>query len=219
MDKNLIFQDSGDLADLAKYLERAYRLDKAGASKLRAFGKVLAIYVSPIYSGSMLGDGLTVIGLRTINLAREAELDLLFTIEDLLAKVNQAIAAEVLEVSLPANTTRVSWAGISPPRQGWQLTGEIDQQTISQWAKDGIAEVAQSLPESIGSAIAARVRLQIWGKAVGIEHNLPAGAAFAMAGLGFMQKGVPVKVYRAHGWIRLTTDFGHVISKESFKFS
>ena len=59
MDKNLIFQDSGDLADLAKYLERAYRLDKAGASKLRAFGKVLAIYVSPIYSGSMLGDGLT----------------------------------------------------------------------------------------------------------------------------------------------------------------
>jgi len=219
MDKHLIFQDTGDLADLSRFLVRAHRLDKLGAVKLRAFGQVLAIYVSPIYSGSILGEGLTVIGLRTLELREPAEIDLLFSLEDLISQVDKSIAANELIVLLPTATKRVAWAGISPPRQGWEASGEVEQEKVSQWAKDGIAEVAEILPESIGSAIAARVRLQIWGKAVGIEHNLPAGAAFALAGLGFMQKGVPVKIYRAHGWIRLSTAYGHVITKESFSFS
>jgi hypothetical protein len=219
MDNNLIFHDSNDLADLSGYLKRALRLDGAGAVRLRAFGSVLAVYVSPIYAGSLLGDGLTVIGLRTINLASENELDSLFLIEDLLAAAEKSIEKDSLTVIPPKTASRVGWAGISPPRQGWVLSGEVEQEKISAWAKDGIAEVAEALPESIGSAIAARVRLQIWGKAVGIEHNFPAGSAFAMAGLGFIQKGVPVKVYRSHGWIRLSTDFGHVIAKESFRFS
>jgi hypothetical protein len=219
MDNNLIFQDPNDLADLSGYLKRALRLDGAGAVRLRAFGSVLAVYVSPIYAGSLLGDGLTVIGLRTINLASENELDSLFLIEDLLAAAEKSIEKDSLTVIPPKTASRVGWAGISPPRQGWVLSGEVEQEKISAWAKDGIAEVAEALPESIGSAIAARVRLQIWGKAVGIEHNFPAGSAFAMAGLGFIQKGVPVKVYRSHGWIRLSTDFGHVIAKESFRFS
>lgn len=219
MDNNLIFHDSSDLADLSGYLKRALRLDGAGAVRLRAFGSVLAVYVSPIYAGSLLGDGLTVIGLRTINLASENELDSLFLIEDLLAAAEKSIEKDSLTVIPPKTASRVGWAGISPPRQGWVLSGEVEQEKISAWAKDGIAEVAEALPESIGSAIAARVRLQIWGKAVGIEHNFPAGSAFAMAGLGFIQKGVPVKVYRSHGWIRLSTDFGHVIAKESFRFS
>jgi hypothetical protein len=219
MYNNFIFHDSNDLADLSGYLKRALRLDGAGAVRLRAFGSVLAVYVSPIYAGSLLGDGLTVIGLRTINLASENELDSLFLIEDLLAAAEKSIEKDSLTVIPPKTASRVGWAGISPPRQGWVLSGEVEQEKISAWAKDGIAEVAEALPESIGSAIAARVRLQIWGKAVGIEHNFPAGSAFAMAGLGFIQKGVPVKVYRSHGWIRLSTDFGHVIAKESFRFS
>jgi len=219
MDKNLSFKDPNDLVDLAGYLKRALRLDSTGAVRLRAFGSVLAVYVSPIYAGSLLGDGLTVIGLRTINLTSQNELDSLFTIEDLLASVDKSIESDELVLVLPKTAGRVGWAGISPPRQGWVSAGEVEQEKISAWAKDGIAAVAEALPESIGSAIAARVRLQIWGKAVGIEHNFPAGSAFAMAGLGFMQKGIPVKVYRAHGWIRLSSDFGHVIAKESFRFS
>jgi hypothetical protein len=213
MDKNLSFQDPNDLVDLAGYLKRALRLDSTGAVRLRAFGSVLAVYVSPIYAGSLLGDGLTVIGLRTLNLTSENELDSLFTIEDLLAAVEKSVENDELVLVPPRTAARVGWAGISPPRQGWVRAGEVEQE------KEGIAAVAEALPESIGSAIAARVRLQIWGKAVGIEHNFPAGSAFAMAGLGFMQKGIPVKVYRAHGWIRLSSDFGHVIAKESFRFS
>ncbi len=219
MDNNLLFLDSSDLADLSAFLKKALRLDANGAVKLRAFGEVLAAYVSPIYAGSLVGDGLTVIGLRTLNMASKIELDGLFSIEELLAAVNKGIDENSLEVTTPGTVARIGWAGVTPPRQGWKLSGEVDSQQLTDWAKLGIAEVARALPESVGSAIAARVRLQIWGKAVGIEHNFPAGSAFAMAGLGFLQKGVPVKVYRAHGWIRLSSDFGHVLAKESFKFS
>ncbi|MDG2496720.1 MAG: hypothetical protein P8M68_00865 [Aquiluna sp.] len=219
MDKNLVFLDSSDLADFSAFLKRALRLDVNGAVKLRAFGQVLAAYVSPIYAGSLVGDGLTVIGLRTMNLASKIELDGLYSIEQFLLGLDKSIEEQVLTVSTPPTIGRIGWAGVTPPRQGWVLSGEIDSQIVSDWAKTGIAEVAEALPESVGSAIAARVRLQIWGKAVGVEHNFPAGSAFAMAGLGFLQKGLPVKVFRAHGWIRLTSEFGHVLARESFKFS
>ena len=164
MDKNLSFKDPNDLVDLAGYLKRALRLDSTGAVRLRAFGSVLAVYVSPIYAGSLLGDGLTVIGLRTINLTSQNELDSLFTIEDLVASVDKSIESDELALVLPKTAARVGWAGISPPRQGWVRAGEVEQEKISAWAKDGIAAVVDALPESIGSAIAARVRLQIWVK-------------------------------------------------------
>jgi hypothetical protein len=61
------------------------------------------------------------------------------------------------------------------------------------------------------------VRLGIWGKTVSLEFNLPGASAFAMAGLGFMQKDEDIKVYRTNGWVRLTSSYGHVLAKQSFK--
>ena len=51
MDNNLLFLDSSDLADLSAFLKKALRLDANGAVKLRAFGEVLAAYVSPDLCG------------------------------------------------------------------------------------------------------------------------------------------------------------------------
>ena len=124
---------------------------------------------------------------------------------------------EGLELTLPTSTSRAAWSGVTPPRQDWVETGTISQQQITQWAKDGIAEVANTLPSSVGSSIAAKVRLGIWGKTVSLEFHLPGAAAFAMAGLGFMQKDEEIKVYTAKGWVRLSSAHGHVLSKQSFK--
>jgi hypothetical protein len=52
---------------------------------------------------------------------------------------------------------------------------------------------------------------------VSLEFNLPGASAFAMAGLGFMQKDEDIKVYRTNGWVRLTSSYGHVLAKQSFK--
>ena len=215
MTNSIRFLDSRDMEDLSSYLTRARKLDDDGCVKFRAFGDILAVYVSPIFSGSLMGDGPTVLGLRTMKLEK-TELDATYSIASIQERLASAMT-EGLELALPTATMRAAWSGVTPPRQDWVETGTISQQQITQWAKDGIAEVANSLPSSVGSSIAAKVRLGIWGKTVSLEFHLPGAAAFAMAGLGFMQKGEEIRVYSAKGWVRLSSAYGHVLSKQSFK--
>ena len=215
MTNSIRFLDSRDMEDLSSYLTRARKLDDDGCVKFRAFGDILAVYVSPIFSGSLMGDGPTVLGLRTMKLEK-TELDATYSIASIQERLASAMT-EGLELALPTATMRAAWSGVTPPRQDWVETGTISQQQITQWAKDGIAEVANTLPSSVGSSIAAKVRLGIWGKTVSLEFHLPGAAAFAMAGLGFMQKGEEIRVYSAKGWVRLSSAYGHVLSKQSFK--
>ena len=215
MTNSIRFLDSRDMEDLSSYLTRARKLDDDGCVKFRAFGDILAVYVSPIFSGSLMGDGPTVLGLRTMRVEK-TELDATYSIASIQERLASAMT-EGLELTLPTSTSRAAWSGVTPPRQDWVETGTISQQQITQWAKDGIAEVANTLPSSVGSSIAAKVRLGIWGKTVSLEFHLPGAAAFAMAGLGFMQKDEEIKVYTAKGWVRLSSAHGHVLSKQSFK--
>lgn len=85
-------------------------------------------------------------------------------------------------------------------------------------AKRGITEVAETIPESVGGPIAARIRAEVWGRAIDLASKVPAGAAFAAAGLGFLVKDENVPVFHSQGWVRLSTDFGHVLSKEAKHF-
>ena len=215
MTNSIRFLDSRAMEDLSSYLTRARKLDDDGCVKFRAFGDILAVYVSPIFSGSLLGDGPTVLGLRTMRVEK-MELDATYSIASIQERLASALT-EGLELALPTTTMRAAWSGVTPPRQDWVETGTISQQQITQWAKDGIAEVANTLPSSVGSSIAAKVRLGIWGKTVSLEFHLPGAAAFAMAGLGFMQKDEEIRVYTAKGWVRLSSAYGHVLSKQSFK--
>ena len=215
MTNSIRFLDSNDMEDLSSYLARARKLDDDGCVKFRAFGEILAVYVSPIFSGSLMGDGPTVLGLRTMRVEK-TELDATYSVASIQERLASAMT-EGLELTLPPSTSRAAWSGVTPPRQDWVETGTISQQQITQWAKDGIAEVANTLPSSVGSSIAAKVRLGIWGKTVSLEFHLPGAAAFAMAGLGFMQKDEEIKVYTAKGWVRLSSAHGHVLSKQSFK--
>ena len=215
MTNSIRFLDSNDMEDLSSYLARARKLDDDGSVQFRAFGDILAVYVSPLFSGSLMGDGPTVLGLRTMRVEK-IELDATYLIASIQERLASAMT-EGLELTLPTSTSRAAWSGVTPPRQDWVETGAISQQQITQWAKDGIAEVANTLPSSVGSSIAAKVRLGIWGKTVSLEFHLPGAAAFAMAGLGFMQKDEEIKVYTAKGWVRLSSAHGHVLSKQSFK--
>lgn len=206
--------------DLQAYLFRAKRLDPDGLVRLRAFGNVLAAYVAPIYSGNLMDKGPTVLGLRTSELTEPAEVDVLVPIsavQDRLAYLlgdeeNQEFRIQLLEVH------RAPWAGISPPRQGWESIGAINETKLTQIARDGIAEVASSLPESVGGPIAARIRGEIWGRGIDLESRIPTGAAFVAAGLGFLTENEEVGIYQAEGWIRLSSEHGHVLAKAATKF-
>ena len=209
------FIDPSDITDLVSYLERAKKLDPDGLVKFKTFGDVLAIYVAPIFSSNLLADGPTVLGLRTIKLDDAPQVDANFELASILERL--VFVGEDRLLSLPPVQHRAAWTGVTPPREGWEAAGEIPQQQLSLWAKDGISEVATTLPESIGASIAQKVRSQIWGKPVGFGVKFPAGAAFAISGLGFMFQGEMVRVYTARGWVRLTTKHGHVLAKENLR--
>lgn len=203
--------DQHSVTDLQAYLQRAKRLDPDGMVRLRAFGPVLAAYVAPIFAGSLMDSGPTVLGLRTCELAEPGEVDAVVPIAsvlDRLANLNEAN----LTVTLPASE-RASWAGIAPPRAGWEPSGTIGEPILTQLARDGIEEVKNTLPGSVGGPIAARIRGEIWGRGIPVDPRIPTGAAFAAAGLGFLTENEEVEVFAADGWVRLSAHHGHVLAK------
>ena len=219
MSYSFLLPDPESAVDLQSYLQRAKRLDQEGLVRMRAFGRVLASYVAPIYAGSLMEAGPTILGLRTCELAEDAELDVVVPISavlDRLARINDpdALGSKSLTVALP-DSQRVSWAGISPPRSGWEPAGLLPEPRLTELAKAGIAEVASTIPTSVGGPIAARIRGEIWGRAIDLDSQIPAGAAFVAAGLGFLTEGEDVEVYRADGWVRLSASHGHVLAKAS----
>ncbi|MEY4078358.1 MAG: hypothetical protein RIS80_127 [Actinomycetota bacterium] len=223
MKNEFLLADIETAADLQAFLTRAKRLDPNGLVRLRAYGDVLAAYVAPIFAGSIMENGPTVLGLRTCALATPAEVESLVDIQSVLDRLARVIDADVWNakgstILLPENQ-RAPWAGITPPRSGWVELGEISEQELTQIAKDGIAEVADTLPESVGGPIAARIRGEIWGRAIEQNPRVPTGAAFVAAGLGFLTENENVAVYEAENWVRLSSMHGHVIARAATSFA
>ncbi len=213
--------DEQTALDLKSYLTRARKMDQKGAVRLRAFGTLLTAYVAPLFTASILDDGPTVLGLRTMELKSEAEINILVPIQavlDRLAFELERPATEERFIFDMVSTERIPWAGVSPPRTGWVEAGFLSEELLTNTAKKGITEVAETIPESVGGPIAARIRAEVWGRAIDVESKVPAGAAFAAAGLGFLVKDQNVPVFHSQGWVRLSTEFGHVLSKEAKHF-
>jgi len=217
MKNEFTLSDREALLDLQSFLARAKRLDPEGMVRLRAFGEILAAYVAPIFAGNLMEKGPTVLGLRTSELKSNAEVDSVVSIVAVLDRL-AALAANGenwkgdYRITLP-ESGRAAWAGVQPPRTGWELIDEVNETVLTQVAKDGIAEVADSIPESVGGPIAARIRGEIWGRAMQFDSNIPTGAAFVAAGLGFLTENESVPIYETQGWVRLSPMNGHVLAK------
>jgi hypothetical protein len=213
--------DEQTAKDLNSYLTRAKKMDPKGVVRLRAFGTLLTAYVAPLFTGNILDDGPTVLGLRTMELKTETEINILVSIQAVMDRIAYELdKPETSErfVFDMVTSERVSWAGVSPPRTGWVEAGFLPEHMLTNVAKRGIAEVAETIPESVGGPIAARIRAEVWGRAIDLESKVPAGAAFAAAGLGFLVRDQDVPVFHSQGWVRLSTEFGHVLSKEAKHF-
>lgn len=217
MNPPLFLNSAQQASDLTNFLSRAKKMDEDGVVRLRAFGDVLAVSVAPIFTSSLFADGPTAIGMRTMKLAKPTELDSVVSLSEILQRLPKA--EESLQMEVPLDHKPASWTGISAPRNGWELVQEFSDEQVSEWAKKGIKDVAESLPDAVGGPVAARIRAQIWSRPVDIGLMLPGAAAFAMAGLGFLVKGENVKAYRIKNWLRLSTSHGHVITRESTRIS
>ncbi|GAA1736498.1 hypothetical protein [Microcella frigidaquae] len=206
--------------DLSVLLGRAQRLDEAGAVRLIADSGVLAVYVAVVTPKGLLDRGPTVLGLRTLALA-EGAFDEVVPIRSLLARVDAALAAAPdseptapVPVGLPAGVSTIVWAGITPPRGGWQRLAPLEPAPFAAAARVGIEEIATAIPTGTGEQIVHRVRSEVWGRPLPEAEHLPAGAAFAFETLGFLGED-PVQQFAAGSWIRLSTARGHVLVKHS----
>lgn len=207
--------------DLSVLLGRALRLDEAGAVRLIADSGVLAVYVAVITPKGLLDRGPTVLGLRTLALA-EGSFDAVVPIRSLQARVDAALAAVTegvdpstpVTIGLPAAVSTIVWAGISPPRGGWQRMAPLTPTGFAAAARAGIEEVATAIPEGTGEQIVHRVRSEVWGRPLPEAEHLPAGTAFALESLGFLGDDL-VQQFATGPWIRLSTARGHVLVKQS----
>ncbi|MEU7146677.1 hypothetical protein [Streptomyces sp. NPDC045470] len=205
--------DAGEAADLAAFLARLIHYDRAAAVRLQAGGGVLAVFGRP--------PSFEVLAIRTARLAPTgppgsgagtgtgpqagtgaspaAGLDLTVSAGDLLEGIDEA--ADTL--TLPAAVTGPPWAGVLPPRGGWQqMPGLPSPQALGRTVALAVAEFRardEALPpERRTRAERDRIGREIWSRTLGDTH-LPLRAAHAAQSLGFLR---PVRVEAqagAHG--------------------
>jgi len=207
----LRFTDAEALADLGTLVARARSVDPDGAIRLQAHGRTLAAYVGVLPGAGLLAEG-AVVGLRTMPLAEESDVDVtvsLAAVSDRLARQDGAPGPAVLDV--PPVTVRAAWAAVAPPRTGWERVGALAADVVNEAAREGIEEVAEGTPQQAGGHAVAALRQRVWQRATTTVPPFPAGGAFAAYVLGFAPPGTEVTVF-AHGrWTRLSTPAGHVL--------
>ncbi|GAB3284811.1 hypothetical protein GCM10027449_29180 [Sinomonas notoginsengisoli] len=206
--------DLGDpraVADLRLFLSRARAVDD-GAVRLQGVGSVLAAYVC-VLGARVIGEATpTVLGLRTMSLARPATVDTtvsMSSVFDRLARLGETGTA--LEV--PPTQMRQSWAAVSPPRGPWEPDGEVAGDAVVSAAAAGIAEVAAAIPEQPGAAMVQSVRAAVWSTDMQSSPGLPRGAAFAAQVLGFAVPGEFLYRFACGPWLRLSSSRGHVLCR------
>jgi hypothetical protein len=218
----LTLPDAAALADLATFVGRAKRVDPEGAARLIGHGDVLAVYVSPVHGGG----GPTVLGLRTVQLAVASGVDAtvpLAALTDRFARPDRDTSdgpdgTEPVSLAVPpAGAVGVAWAGTAPPRRGWQRVGQVPAVTLRATAAAGVAEVAAGAPQGSGSAAVALLRARVWGRPLVEDQpelaGLPAGIAYAVEALGFVDDDLEATVYRSGPWWRVTSVHGHVLAR------
>lgn len=206
----LLARDS-DRADLVTFLSRAKRADDDGLARLVARDGLLAVYVCPLHGGG----GPTVMGLRVFRLAEAADDDVVVPLDALLDRL--ARAENGLRLPVPPMQTVAPWAGVTPPRSGWELVGEAEAAGLDKVARSGITEVA-GLAEAGAADLPAR-RSHIWTQPVLMadeqrpagQFEFPAGIAFVAAVLGLLTD--PITLHTIGPWTRLTSPAGYVIGR------
>lgn len=220
MSQQFSLPDSLSLDDLQIFLSRAMRVED-GSVRLTASGSVLMVYTAVLHPKGLLDSTATVLGLRTFALgtpvdADDPPLDVVVSVRSLLdrvARLSSTITdrAAVVVVPVPIETGRAAWAGISPPKSGWQPQGEADAAALLAAARAGIDEVASMIPTGTGEQIVHRVRSEVWGRPVPGAELVPGGAAFAAFSLGFLSETEPVRLFGVGPWTRLSTSRGHIL--------
>ncbi|WP_266293124.1 hypothetical protein [Kitasatospora sp. NBC_01287] len=225
----LVLADPREAADLGAFLGRLLRFDRAAAVRLQTLaGEVGADQeagagVLAVYGRLPLGST-GVLALRTARLASDAKaqagagavigtgvlLDLTLSAGQLLEGVDEERGA----LAVPPPVTGPAWAGLLPPRGGWQPLGVIGAERVLPQLLAAVGEFKErtaQVPEQHRTrAVLDGIADEIWSRPLTALPALPLRAAHAAYRIGFLQPGARLSAHRAGGWLRLTAPHGTV---------
>ncbi|MFV8128495.1 hypothetical protein [Streptomyces syringium] len=186
--QRLRFADAGEAADLAAFLARLIHYDRAAAVRLQAGGGVLGVFGRP--------PSFEVLAIRTARLTDDAALDVTVSAGQLADALDEAGAgraarADGPEITVPEPVTGPPWAGLLPPRGGWQrVAGLPDVAAVRDAVAAAVAEFRardEALPEQHRTrAERDRIGREIWSRTLG-DTRLPLRAVHAAQSLGFLR--------------------------------
>lgn len=205
MSQRLLLADPHSAADALTFAGRAARFTVEGV-RLQATGGVLAMTAAPLAPRGFGDPTPTVLALRTLAADPELVCDLVVEASALVAADDDARA-----LSLPETALSPAWAGITPPRAGWDARPGIDASILAAKAQGGIVRVADAVPTDAGEDVVRTVRAAVWGAPDDDLGGLPLGVAFAAMSLGFISGGETAKVFANGPWTRVSLARGHVL--------
>ncbi|MFE3250568.1 hypothetical protein [Streptomyces sp. NPDC059209] len=209
--------DTAEAADLAAFLGRLIRYDRAAAVRLQAGGGAVAVFGRP--------PAFEVLAIRTARLSEAGaegvegsvegpvELDVTVSAGELLEGIDELTGG----FGLPAAVTGPPWTGVLPPRGGWQrVPGLPGPAGLRQAVAAAVTEFRtrdEALPAAHRDrAERDRIGREIWSRTVG-GTGLPLRAVHAAQSVGFlrpMPEDAPVALLRAGTWMRLRTPYGSI---------
>lgn len=202
-------------ADLAAYLERLLRFDRAAAVRVVGTGDAVGVYGQPPFH---------VLTLRTWRLAEPAgaapdrdaaALDVTVSAGQLL----DAATAPGPVVVPPALAGATAWTGFLPPRKGWESLGSMPVAEVEMAAMAGIAEFkqrAEAMPDTTRTRSAVdALAAEIWDRP--LSFGMPVRAAHAARAMAFLGAGQAAATWvsRAGRWLRLDAPYGTVVVRDS----
>ncbi|WP_329445199.1 hypothetical protein OG906_22225 [Streptomyces sp. NBC_01426] len=221
MNDRLHCADSGEVADLAAFLGRLVHYDRAAAVRLqaRAGGGALAVFGRP--------PSFEVLAVRTVRLAAPVgtPLDLTVSAGELLESVDEGAASVVV----PGPVTGPPWAGVLPPRGGWEPVAGLPGPEAMRAAVAGAVAEFRARDEALPPQHRTRserdrIGREIWSRTLG-DTELPLRVVHAAQSLGFLRPvrasvpagptgppaaPAPVALLASGGWLRLRTPYGSV---------
>ncbi|GAA3371707.1 hypothetical protein GCM10020367_23450 [Streptomyces sannanensis] len=205
MTATLRFAGPGEAADLAAFLARLIHYDRAAAVRLQAGGGALAVFGRP--------PSFEVLAIRTARLDEPVALDATVSAGELLESLDETAGT----VTVPAAVTGPPWAGVLPPRGGWQeIPGLPGPDKLRAAVSAAVAEFRardEELPaERRTRAERDRIGREIWSRTLG-DTDLPLRAVHAAQSLGFLRpvpEETPPALFSAGPWLRLRTAYGSI---------
>lgn len=218
MPHQLLLADAETSKDVLTFVGRASRISDEGV-RLQAANGVLALSTAALAPHGLFDQTPTILAMRIVHADPELECDIV------VAELGHGVEEGAL--TLPDTGLSPAWAGISPPRSGWEpvtltgsaLTGStspgstLSASMIAQRAQWGISAVARGATPGAGEEAVRALRAAIWGEPDEDLAGLPRGVAFAADALGFISGEEQVPVTRSGRWTRLAFRRGHVLSR------